>query len=182
MQKTDDMLIAEIRDGRLEAFDNLMQQHQAHVYHVAFSYTKNEDQAMDITQNVFLKVYENLHKFHSRSTFKTWLTRIAYNESNNWIKKNKPNMMVENPDVFASSEDHESEILDKEYRVQILRSLYKLNTRYRLAVILRYFENYSVREIAAVLKCSEGVVKNMLFRSMQQLKNTLQNLQREEIR
>ena len=182
MQKTDDMLISEIRDGHLEAFDALMQQHQAQVYHVAYSYTKNEDQAMDITQNVFLKVYENLHKFHGRSQFKTWMLRIAYNESNNWIKKNKHNMTIENPDIFASTENQESNFLVQENRIQMLRCLYQLNTRYRLAVILRYFENYSVREIAAVLKCSEGVVKNMLFRSMQQLRSSLQQEHMEDVR
>lgn len=182
MQKTDDMLISEIRDGRLEAFDELMQQHQGQVYHVAYSYVKNEDQALDITQNVFLKVYENLHKFHGRSQFKTWLLRIAYNESNNWVKKNRRNMNVNNPDIFASTDDQESNFLVQENRVQMLRCLYELNTRYRLAVILRYFENYSVREIATVLKCSEGVVKNMLFRSMQQLKNTMQKEQKEDVK
>jgi len=55
----------------------------------------------------------------------------------------------------------------------LLRCLYDLNTKYRLAVVLRYFENYSIREIAATLKCSEGVVKNMLFRSLQKLKSMI---------
>jgi RNA polymerase sigma-70 factor (ECF subfamily) len=181
LQKTDDMLISEIRDGHLKAFDELMQQHQKQVYHVAYSYTKNEDHALDITQNVFLKVYENLHKFRGQSQFKTWMLRIAYNESNNWIKKNKHNMTLDNPDIVASADDQESNYLAQENRVHMLRCLYNLNTRYRLAVILRYFENYSVREIAAVLKCNEGVVKNMLFRSMQKLKNALQKEHKENV-
>lgn len=182
LEKTDEMLISEIRHGHIEAFDQLMQHHQNQVYHIAYSYTKNEDQAMDVTQNVFLKVYENLSKFQSRSRFKTWLLRIAYNESNNWIKKNQRDISSSDPDIFASDSDQESNYLVQEHRTIMLQSLYQLNTKYRLAVVLRYFENYSIREISEVLKCSEGVVKNMLFRSLQKLKAKLQHLQREEIR
>ena len=68
---------------------------------------------------------------------------------------------------------HEDEILVEENKTILLRSLYELNTKYRTAVVLRYFENYSIREISSVLGCSEGVVKNMLFRSLQKLKNYL---------
>ena len=182
MEKTDEMLISEIQEGHLEAYDRLMQHHQNQVFHIAYSYTKNEDQAMDVTQNVFLKAYENLPKFQGRSQFKTWLLRIAYNESNNWMKKNQLDVTSHDPDVFASDADQESNYLVQEHRTIMLQSLFQLNTRYRLAVILRYFENYSIREISEVLKCSEGVVKNMLFRSLQKLKVALQHVQKEEIR
>ena len=60
-----------------------------------------------------------------------------------------------------------------EDKVALLRSLYDLNTRYRLAVVLRYFENYSIHDIASILNCTEGVVKNMLFRSLQKMKQML---------
>ena len=65
---------------------------------------------------------------------------------------------------------NDDEAMAQENKTVLLRSLYELNTRYRLAVVLRYFENYSIREIASALSCSEGVVKNMLFRSLQKLK------------
>jgi RNA polymerase sigma-70 factor (ECF subfamily) len=68
-------------------------------------------------------------------------------------------------------------MLVNENKAQLLRCLFELNTKYRLAVVLRYFENMSIKEISTSLNCSEGVVKNMLFRSIQKLKNTLPSLQ-----
>jgi RNA polymerase sigma factor (sigma-70 family) len=62
----------------------------------------------------------------------------------------------------------------RENRTLLLHSLYELNTRHRLAVVLRYFENYSIKDIAEVLHCSDGLVKNILFRSLQKMKNNLQ--------
>ena len=74
----------------------------------------------------------------------------------------------------ASSPDtQEDEYLALENKTILLRSLYDLNTKYRLAIVLRYFENYSIRDIAETLNCSEGVVKNMLHRSLQKLKKYL---------
>lgn len=170
---TETELINNIRTGSEESFDQLMQMYQTHVYNVAFSYTKSSESAMDISQDVFMKVYKNLARFRGESQFKTWLTRIAYNESYNWSKKNKKYMQMENLNDFDGSMEQKDEVLAEENRTILLRSLYELNTRYRLAVVLRYFENYSIREIATVLECSEGVVKNMLFRSLQKLKHYL---------
>ncbi len=167
---TESDLINNVRAGSEESFDQLMQRFQSHVYNVAFSFTKNSDSAMDISQDVFIKVYKNLSSFRGESQLKTWLTRIAFNESQNWLKKNKRHINMENITDNPGQVENNDEIPVQENRTILLRSLYGLNTRYRLAVVLRYFENYSIREIASALKCSEGVVKNMLFRSLQKLK------------
>lgn len=175
VQKTDDMLIAEIKDGSFAAFDQLMKNYEYEVYRVAYSFTRDIDSALDVSQNVFLKTYENLNTFRGSSTFKTWLLRIAWNESMNWIKKNKHLRMHQNFDDLDISSDQNTEldVLAVENKVMLLRSLYGLNTRYRLAVVLRYFENYAIRDIAVILNCSEGVVKNILFRSLQKMKQAL---------
>ena len=170
----------EIKNGNTESFDELMQLHQQKVYQVAYSYAKSSHEAMDITQNIFLKVYKNLKQFRGDSQFKTWLMRIAFNEGQNWVKKNRRHKMnediYERPAETATQVTHEDEYIAAENKTTLLRSLYELNTKYRLAVILRYFENYSIREIAATLNCSEGVVKNILFRSLQKLKSVLSNV------
>ncbi len=175
MLKTDEVLIAETKDGSLEAFNQLMQNHQDEVFRIAHSFTRNTDAALDVSQNVFLKAYENLGKFRGSSTFKTWLLRIAWNESMNWVKMNKKHqthMEIGDLDIGAEQKaDRDVETVED--KTMLLRSLYDLNTRYRLAVILRYFENYAIRDIAAILNCSDGVVKNMLFRSLQKMKQTL---------
>jgi RNA polymerase sigma-70 factor (ECF subfamily) len=167
---TESELINDVRNGSESSFDQLMQNYQSHVYNVAFSYTKDQENALDIAQNVFYKAYKNLNSFRGDSQFKTWLTRIAYNESQNWVKKNKRHVNMEALATHSNSVSQEDDLLANENKTLLLRSLYQLNTRYRLAVILRYYENYSIREIAHTLNCSEGVVKSMLFRSIQKLK------------
>jgi RNA polymerase sigma-70 factor (ECF subfamily) len=177
LHKDDNILIDEIRSGSHVAFDMLMQRYQSSVYQVAYGFTKDMENALDITQNVFLKVFENISKFRSQSRFKTWLMRIAFNESHNWWKKNKRYQRHQDSDFETQGQHNsisqEEEYLAQENRALLLKSLYELNTKYRLAVVLRYFENYSVKDISQVLKCSEGVVKSILFRSIQKLKNNI---------
>ena len=171
------MLVKEIKDGQHESYDELMKRHQQKVYRIAYSFAKTEQGAMDITQSIFLKAYKNIDRFREQSKFMTWLTRISYNEGQNWIKKNKKHLahedLSDHLDETSSPVTQEDEYLATENKTLLLRSLYELNTKYRLAIVLRYFENYSIAEIAETLNCSEGVVKNMLYRSLQKLKKYL---------
>lgn len=180
MHKDDSTLVKEVCQGSRVAFEQLMERHQNEVYRLANSYTRDIEQALDIAQNVFIKAYENLHKFRGDSQFKTWLLRITYNESQNWLKKNRHFQSEEDVESLANRNqaplNQEDELMAKENRALLLHSMYELNTRYRLAVVLRYFENYTIKEIAEVLRCSEGMVKNMLFRSLQKMKNNLQHI------
>jgi RNA polymerase sigma-70 factor (ECF subfamily) len=177
LEKSDEMLVKDIKEGQMDSYNELMQRHQKNVYHIAYSFAKSEQGAMDITQNIFLKAYENINRFREESQFKTWLTRISYNEGQNWVRKNKKHLAHEDlthqiteVGVPVTQED---EYLALENKTILLRSLYELNTKYRLAIVLRYFENYSIHDIAETLNCSEGVVKNMLHRSLQKLKKHL---------
>lgn len=175
--KADEELIAQTLDGSTAAFDTLMRKHQDMVFRVGMSFGKNKDNALDITQNVFLKTYENLRMFRGKSSFKTWLMRIAYNEGNNWIRKHKretdDETFEEEIMITPNTPTQEDDLLARENRSMLLRCLLNLNTKYRLAVVLRYFEDKSIREIAGIIGCSEGMVKNMLFRSLQKLRESL---------
>ena len=89
MDKSDTELILETIAGNLQSYDTLMTRYQENVYSIAFSFGKNKENAMDITQDVFLKVYKKLNSFKENSSFKTWVSKVAFNESINWSKKNK---------------------------------------------------------------------------------------------
>jgi len=174
MEKTDMQLIEQTLSNNLQAFDELMKRYQKLVYSIGYSFGKTRENALDISQDVFLKVYKKLNTFKGNSSFKTWLTRISFHECINWQKKNSKYSDNKNPEEFdmnlSTQTTQEDELFAKEHKAMLLRSLYELNTKYRLAVVLRYFENQSTKEIATSLKCSEGVVKNMLFRSLQKLR------------
>lgn len=168
-------LIKNTLSGDLFAFDELMKRYDHLVYNVSYSFGKNRENAMDITQNVFLNVYHKLSTFKSKSSFKSWLIRISYNEGINWVRKNRKfNMqdLVEDENDYPSlSISTEEELEKKENKSRLFKTLYQLNPRHRLAVVLRYFEGLSIREIAETMVCSEGLVKNMLFRSLKKMKD-----------
>lgn len=174
MDDTDALLVEQTLNGSLECFDVLMQRHERDVYRAVYGYGKSRENTMDICQNTFLKVYHNLGSFDNRSSFRTWMMRIAMNEGLNWVRsqaRKVPRSTVElEPALLSSGDDQERVLLDKEQHEQVVAQLQCLNHRQRLAVTLRYFQEMSIRDIAAVLECSEGVVRNILFRSVRRLR------------
>ena len=174
METVDEVLIEKTLAGSLECFDVLMQRYQKDVFAVARGYTRSVDDALDICQNVFLKVYRKLDTFAGRSSFKTWLVSITNREGLNWVRtrsRKDPTNLVDLESLSAASgHDQESVILEDERLQRVLDGLQVLNQRSRLAVILRYFRDMPIREVAEVLECSEGVARNMLFRSVRKLR------------
>ena len=178
MDQSDEILIQETLDGSLSAFDKLMVRYQQLVFKVAYSFGGNRDNALDISQTVFFKVWEKLHTFRSESSFKSWLLRIAYNEGINWTQspRNRRDLheqLDDSADYHASEAAQESKLLQIEQRRILDRGLSSLNNRYRTAILLRYSHEMSIREIAGVLQCSETMTKNILFRSIRNLKKAL---------
>jgi RNA polymerase sigma-70 factor (ECF subfamily) len=173
----DEMLIEKTLAGSLECYDVLMQRYQKDVFAVARGYAGTVDDTLDVCQNVFLKAYRKLDTFAGRSSFKTWLISIANREGLNWVRtrsRKAPDNVVDLESVaLPSGNDQEALLLETERRQKVVDSLEVLNQRSRLAVILRYFRDMPIREIAEVLECSEGVARNMLFRSVRKLRATV---------
>jgi len=172
---SDEALVDEVHSGSTLAFAMLMKRYEKLVYRIAFGHVKNQDCALDITQNVFLKAHQKLGTYAGSGLFKSWLLRIAYNESISWIRRHKDERITEEltpmnaPTLRAVQVD---EIARDESRNILLGELKKLSSKQQLTVSLRYFEGFSLREIAAVIDCTEGAVKSILFRSLEKLRNT----------
>ena len=178
MDKPDEVLIQETLDSRMGSFDVLMCRYERLVYKVAYSFGLNRENALDITQTVFLKAFHNLKTFRTDASFKTWLLRITYNEGINWTRstRNRPELHddLESASAALSNEaGQESGLLLRERRRMIRRGLESLNDRYRTALLLRYVHEMPIREIAGVLQCSENLTKNILFRGVRSLKRAL---------
>jgi len=173
-ETVDEILIEKTLAGSLECYDVLMQRYEKDVYAVARGYTRSVDDSLDICQNVFLKAYRKLDTFAGRSSFKTWLVTIAKREGLNWVRnrsRKAPANVVDLETVqLQTGIDQETDLLETERRQKVVDGLQVLNQRSRLAVILRYFRDMPIRDIAVILDCSEGVTRNMLFRSVQKLR------------
>jgi RNA polymerase sigma-70 factor (ECF subfamily) len=173
---SDQDLIAEIHGGSQAAFEQLIRRHEHLVYRIAYSYAGNSDGALDISQNVFIKVHRKLSSFGGRSSFRTWLARVAQNESLTWLERQKRHtghLDVTEVSGPLCQPDQEVALVRAERSQNLLAEVHRLNPRQRQAVLLRYFENMPLHEIGDVLECSEGQVKNILFRSLQKLRNHL---------
>lgn len=176
MELSDQVLIRESRSGSTVAFERLMARYERGVFHVAFSYTGTSDNALDVTQNVFLKVHRNLDLLREESQFRTWLFRIAVNESINWLRSQKRHLGHEElvEEALVDSGPAQDDLLERvEKREFLKQGLSHLGPRHRLAVVLRYFDEMSIREIAECLQCSQGMVKNILFRSLKKMRARL---------
>jgi RNA polymerase sigma-70 factor (ECF subfamily) len=174
---SDDLLVRQALAGDLGSFDQLMLRYQKLVCKVAMNYVRDKQNALDVTQNVFLKVYKKLDSVKSEGMFKPWLLRITYNESINWLRRRKQHEEFEElgehdrDDVAVPPQ--ESRLLDQESRGLLLQGFAELNPKYKLAVALRYAEGMHIKEIAEVMDCSEGMVKSLLFRGVRKIRNNV---------
>jgi len=173
---TDQQLVSGTLSGNRFHFDQLMQRYQELIYTIAYGFTRSTDDALDICQNAFLKAYQKLNSFEGKSAFKSWIARIAYHEAVDWSRRGKFRKQtdsLESDELPGKEKNAEDLITDEEDQISLLSSLFKINERYRQAIILRYYNEFSLKEIAVTLNCSEGVIKSMLHRGIRQLKEQI---------
>jgi RNA polymerase sigma-70 factor (ECF subfamily) len=160
-----------------DTFDRLMRRYRGLVYRVAYGFTGERESAMDVVQETFLKVHARLGSWRGEGELKSWIARIAANEALNLARSRRRHPTCELDDsifLLPADERDEDEVAESAIRQEALhRSLALLPPRQRLAVVLRYFEGMSSREISAVLECSEGTARNILFRSLQKLRTLM---------
>jgi RNA polymerase sigma-70 factor (ECF subfamily) len=132
-----------------------------------FSYTKNTHDTDDIVQNVFVKLYKQIEYLSDFQHAKRWLIRVAVNECKNLFKSSWFNKIVELDEHLPESEGQ----LDND---DILPFILELPQKYRIVVHLYYYEEYSVREIAELLKIKETTIQTQLQRAREKLKTILE--------
>ncbi len=175
---SDEMLVEQARAGSQDAFNALVIRYQDQAVAIAQGVLRNFDLARDAAQNGFAKAYFGLKNFRRDASFKTWLTRIVMNEAKTVLRKElrggffsaKRHESLEGDteesmiEVIPSSDMSPSNvILAKERREQIERMVRTLPPREQNVFILRYFEEYSLKEISESLTISVGSVKAHLF-------------------
>jgi len=178
-------LIQKAQNGDVAAFEQLVENYQTDVYNLALKMTGNQDDAFDVAQEAFIKVYLNLPKFKGNSKFSTWVHRIATNACVDEIKKlNKvktfsmsENVELDDGEVMRDYEDFSANVEANFERGEQLKLVNKaiaaLPENHRMVLAMRDVNNMSYEDIAAALKCSEGTVKSRLSRARETLYNVL---------
>jgi len=175
MSKTDDTkLIERCRSGDRKAFEALLMQYERPVFNAAYRMLNNRDDAQDITQSVFLKVFENFDQYDPSRRFFSWIYRITLNESINW--KSKTNRLTPLDIETADEGKGPDQQLDTEQASQSVQAaLMTLTSDYRSVVVLKHFLGCSYTEISQVLDIPEKKVKSRLYSARQQLKDALED-------
>jgi RNA polymerase sigma-70 factor, ECF subfamily len=177
MSKTDDTkLIERCVHGDREAFEALLVEYEKPVFNAAFRMLNNRDDARDVTQTVFLKVFENFAQFDPSRRFFSWIYRITLNESINWLgKENRLEPLLYETADDGKGPDEELESARLSSKVQA--ALMSISTDYRSVVILKHFMGCSYVEISDILDVPEKTVKSRLYTARQQLKDALTGLE-----
>jgi RNA polymerase sigma-70 factor (ECF subfamily) len=165
-------LVRACRRGDASAFGSILERYQRPVFNAALRMLGNRDDASDVTQTVFLKVYEHLDDYDSRFRLYSWIYRIALNESIDFLKHRRDLPLDAGPD--ATEPARPEDLLDEDQTAGIIAAaLLELPDDYRSVIVLRHFVDLSYREMSAVLEVQEKTVKSRLFTARELLRAIL---------
>ena len=175
---TEPDLIAAVLDGRLGAFDLIVERHRRPVYQICYRFLGNHEDASDLSQDVFLRAYRGLKAFKGNAALGTWLHRIAVNTCLNRValKTPKGEPLDETEPADTTSETPTERMLRDERAVRVRAAVAKLPAKQRAALILRTYQEKSHQEIADALGTSVGAAKANVFHALQNLKKLLGEL------
>lgn len=142
---------------------NLIEVDKERLYRIAYAYVKNEDDAKEIVQEAVYKAFVNIKKLKTLDSFQGWITRILVNSSLDFIKKRNRVTLVTD-EVLINSPSSDKDYLD------LYEAMDNLPVIEKTVIILKYFEDYKIKDIAVILKLSESQVKNHLHSSLKKLR------------
>lgn len=171
MKYSDFELIDRALSGNRVAFEELVNRYKKSVYHLTYRMVHDYEDAADLSQETFLKAYQGLRKFKRRSSFHTWLYRIAVNLCINFLRKKGNRQFVE---LDHAHSVHHPDVLDKleqeDLQDVVSKAVRQLPEKQRVAVILRIYHGLSHKEISDILGCSVGTVKANYFHAIRNLR------------
>lgn len=164
----DNYLIKRLQDPKQKdiAFNDLLNAYQKRLYWHIRKIVQTHENADDVLQNTFIRVYKNIQNFKGNSTLHTWMFRIAYNESLRFLEKNKRNKFVNVDDVSSSRLEvlFEDEYFNgDEIQIKLHKIIDELKEKQRRVFQMKYFDNMSFRQISDILEVSESTLKSTYY-------------------
>jgi len=187
MQLNDTDLIIQAQKGNQNAFEELVYRYDRSVLSIALKYSNNEDDAKDLYQEVFIRVYRSIKGFRFQSEFSTWLFRITTNVCLTYKSRSKEHLKVYIDKDFDDEENEFSTTKELVYDGSspeeissgsnlgeiVNAAVESLSPKQKMTFVLKHYEGYKIREIAEMLNCKEGTVKKYLFDATKNLRKIL---------
>ena len=163
-------LIAKARRGDVEGYNLLVSRWEKRVFNYLLRLVSNREDALDLSQDVFLKAYHNLPKLDDPARFSGWLFRIAHNEAFSLLRRKRPETDLE---FQPSAPTTEGRLLPIELSLAVDSALKRLTDDQREAVLLKVYQGFKFDEMAEILDCPVSTVKSRLYTALDILKTVL---------
>ncbi|WP_332699043.1 RNA polymerase sigma factor SigW [Halalkalibacter lacteus] len=180
-------LIREVRKGDQQAFSEIVDLYKDKVYQVAYRMVGNMHEAQDVAQEAFLRAYTNIDRFDINRKFSTWLFRIATNVAIDRLRKKKPDFHLQDEvqgaggltfesQLAADEERPEDQVVTMEMQEWVQHEINQLPPKYRTAIILKYLEDLSIKEISEILDIPSSTVKTRIHRGREALRKRMRHV------
>lgn len=166
-------LVARAKKGDTDAFQTLIHEDKEKLYKMAYIYMKNENDALEVFQETVYKALKAIPTLKNNDYFSTWITRILINTAIDTLKK-KQKVVPMSEDVIEHCEETTQE--KPEVQMDLLHAMDKIEEKYKTVLLLRYYQDYTVGQIATFLNCPEGTVKTNIRRGLALLKTKLKGV------
>lgn len=174
-EKTDSELINTFINGDVSGFNELVKRYQERIYWVIRRTVGTHEDASDVVQDVFIRVYEGLKKFRGDANFYTWLYRIAVNVSLNALRKKRIKEFLPYDELWEGTPPSDSRADDpiqkQEFQTILEKAVQQLPAKQRVVFTMRYYDELPYEEIAKILKKSVGGTKANYFQAMKKVSN-----------
>jgi RNA polymerase sigma-70 factor (ECF subfamily) len=180
MELPDDILINNIRTGDSDSFAVIVERYKLQVYNLMYRYSGSAEDAADMTQDVFCRVFERLGQYKKQKSFFAWLYTLALNFARDWARKNNTRMQTldsySSEKLLTQKSDLPESLIEAHQQARALgAALETLGGDRREMVLLKYRHEHSIREIAEIFEISESAVKMRLKRALDELGQKLKN-------
>ncbi|HEY4873114.1 MAG TPA: sigma-70 family RNA polymerase sigma factor [Steroidobacteraceae bacterium] len=173
MEDEDDgILVRRCRDGDSKAFDQLVLRYQKPVFNAAFRMLRNPEDARDVAQTVFLKVFEHLEQYDLNLKFYSWIYRITLNESINALGRLRPCEAISGNEIDESP-GLEQQVENEQMSRAIEQALMRIQPDHRAVIVLRHFLHLGYQDMGDILELPEKTVKSRLYTARQLLRDVL---------
>ncbi|UCD05960.1 MAG: sigma-70 family RNA polymerase sigma factor [candidate division WOR-3 bacterium] len=163
-------MVRRFKRGEEEAFDRIFEKYKVPVYSLCYRYTRNEADARDISQEVFIRIYRNLNKFRGQSKLSTWVYRITVNACISFTRGKRPTSPLQEQQVAEATFRERTQM-----KVAIDRAIHRLPGRQRMAFILRHYGGYTFGEIGEIMGISTGAAKANHHHAVRKLRISLKD-------
>lgn len=162
---TDEIIVTKIQGGDIELFSIIIDRYENKLFRYTNNIVRDNDRAVDIVQETFIKTFINLNGFNITKKFSSWIYRIAHNESLNIIKKYRKEVPMPEDIDFESTDDIEKEFIQKETVEKVNRCLKNIPIMYSELLALFFIEEKSYGEISDILQIPMGTVASRISRA-----------------